>query len=145
VGADIVTCPRCGAKNRVPRAHGGAPQCARCHAPLPWIVEAGEQDFDEVTGTSSLPVLVDVWAPWCAPCHMLSPRVEQLARDLAGRLKVVKLNSDEAPAVSARFGVRGLPTLLLLDKGQVVDRRTGALPAAQLRRWVEQAPALSRT
>jgi thioredoxin 2 len=143
--ADVVACPNCGTKNRVPKVHSGVPQCARCHASLPWIVEASDGDFDQVTGTSSLPVLVDVWAEWCAPCHMLEPHVEQLSRDMAGRLRVVKVDSDRSPQLSARFGIRGVPTLLLLDRGRVLDRRTGALLGAPLRRWVEDTLAPART
>ncbi|HEV7679005.1 MAG TPA: thioredoxin domain-containing protein [Candidatus Dormibacteraeota bacterium] len=136
--ADVITCPSCATRNRVPRAHGGSPQCGRCHAPLPWLVEAGDADFDGVTTTSSLPVFVDMWAPWCGPCKVMEPSVQQLSRDMAGRLKVVKVDADRAPALSARFGIRGVPTLLLLDRGRVVDRRSGALMGGALRRWVEE-------
>jgi thioredoxin 2 len=139
MASDVVVCPQCGKKNRLPRVASGSPQCAVCHTPLPWLVEAADSDFDEVTGTSSLPVLVDVWAPWCVPCRVMSPAIEQAARDLAGRLKVVKVNADEAPAVSARFGIRGIPTVLLLDHGRVVNRQTGAVSPDALRRWIEEA------
>lgn len=138
---DVVVCPSCAAKNRVPKVHAGVPQCGRCKAPLPWVADAGDADFDEVTGTASLPVLVDVWATWCAPCRIQAPHVERLSVDLAGRIKVVKVDSDQAPAVAQRFGIRGVPTLLLLDKGRLLDRRTGALLGPQLRRWVEDTIA----
>jgi thioredoxin 2 len=136
--ADVIACPSCGTRNRVPRAHSGSPQCGRCHASLPWLVEAGDPDFDEVTATSSLPVFVDMWAPWCGPCKVMEPYVQQLSHDMAGRLKVVKVDADRSPALSARFGIRGVPTLLLLDRGRVVDRRSGALMGGALRRWVEE-------
>jgi thioredoxin 2 len=136
---DVVVCPTCGRKNRLPKVAGGSPQCAVCHSPLPWMVEAAEQDFDEVTTTSSLPVLVDVWAPWCAPCRMMTPHIEETARRLAGRLKVVKIDADQAPGISARYGIRGIPTLLILDHGKVVDRRVGAVMGDALRQWIEQA------
>ncbi len=84
-------------------------------------------------------MLVDLWAPWCGPCRMVAPGVEQAARTLAGRLKVVKVNVDLAPAVSARFNARSIPTLLILRDGKVVDRKVGALPPEALLRWVEAA------
>jgi thioredoxin 2 len=103
---------------------------------LPWIVDAGADDFDEAADTSAL-VLVDLWAPWCGPCRTISPLVEQAASDLAGRLKVVKVNVDTAPGVSRRYGVQGIPTLLLLRGGREVGRQVGALPGDALRSWIE--------
>ncbi|HEY2704948.1 MAG TPA: thioredoxin [Candidatus Dormibacteraeota bacterium] len=137
--AQVITCPTCGSTNRVPNAARGKPTCARCHNPLPWLVAAGDADFDRVAVDSDLPVLVDLWAPWCGPCHMLAPHVEKAAQTFAGRLKVVKVNVDEAPRVAERFGVRGVPTLLVLDHGGPVARQVGALPGSQLERWIEGA------
>ena len=95
--ADIVTCPNCGKRNRVPAKARGVPRCANCHTALPWLTAAGDGDFEEVAGNSTLPVLVDLWAPWCGPCRIVEPGVERAAGSLAGRLKVVKVNVDEAP------------------------------------------------
>ena len=95
--AEIVTCSNCGKRNRVPAAARGIARCAACHTALPWLTAAGDDDFDEVVTASSLPVLVDLWAPWCGPCRVVAPGVEQAAQELAGRLKVVKVNVDEAP------------------------------------------------
>ena len=134
---DVVACPSCGKKNRTPAAATGRPRCAACHADLPWLVNAGEADFDTATATSAT-VLVDLWAPWCGPCRMVAPGVERAATELAGRLKAVKVNVDEAPGVSARFGVQGIPTLLLMRDGEVVDRQVGALPADRLLAWVRR-------
>jgi thioredoxin 2 len=134
---ELITCPSCGARNRVPKAHPGRPECGRCHSPLPWIVDAGESDFDSVAGAASLPVLVDLWAPWCGPCRAVSPIVERLAHAHAGSLKVVKVNVDQAPAISQRYGVMGIPTLLLLRGGKEVARQVGAPPEAALRQWLE--------
>lgn len=132
---EVVACRSCGKRNRLPRSANGRPRCASCHADLPWLVDAGAGDFDAAV-RAPVPVLVDMWAPWCGPCKMVAPGVERAANELAGRLKVVKLNVDEAPAVSARFGVQGIPTLLLLREGRVAARQVGALPAERLVEWV---------
>ena len=135
----VVKCPRCGRKNRVPAAAAGSPHCGQCGAPLPWVADAGDDDFAEVVERSTLPVVVDMWAPWCAPCRIVSPALEQLSRDFAGRLKLVKVNVDEAPKLSQRFTIQAVPTLLLIRDGQVIARQAGAAPAHVLRSWVEQA------
>jgi thioredoxin 2 len=111
------------------------PRCANCHHHLPWIVDADAESFDEVV-KASVPVLVDFWAPWCGPCRMVTPAVESQARENAGRLKVVKLNVDGAPQVAARFGVQGIPLLVLLRDGQEVDRMVGAVPEPQIRNFL---------
>jgi thioredoxin 2 len=139
--AEIVACPNCGTKNRVPASHSGIPECARCHRPLPWIVAAGDSDFDEVAGAASVPVLVDLWAPWCGPCRAVSPAVERTGVELAGKLKVVKVNTDENQGTARRFDVTGIPTLLLLRNGKLVSRQVGAIPASMLKRWVEETIA----
>jgi thioredoxin 2 len=135
--APIVACPNCGKRNRVPVAAEGIPRCGNCHHPLPWIAEADAQTFDSAI-QASIPVLVDFWAPWCGPCRMVSPGVERVARSLAGRLKVVKLNTDEAPDIASRFEVQGIPLLVLINEGRELDRLVGAVPEPQLRQWVEQ-------
>jgi thioredoxin 2 len=137
----VTTCPSCGRRNRLPAAAHGTPRCAHCHTPLPWVTEADEASFGAVAEESRLPVLVDLWAPWCGPCRTVGPAVEQLAAELAGRLKVVKVNVDDAPAISDRYGVKGIPTLLILRGGRVASRQVGALPAPALRTWVEESLA----
>jgi thioredoxin 2 len=132
----IIVCPNCGTKNRVRATASGVPRCSACHTLLPWIVEASEASFDEEI-TSSVPVLVDFWAPWCGPCRMVSPLVERIGRDNAGRLKVVKLNTDEAPQISARYSVQGIPLLVLIKGRAEVDRIVGAVPFERLRDWLE--------
>jgi thioredoxin 2 len=139
--ADIVTCPNCGKRNRVPATARGGPRCANCHTALPWLTAAGDGDFEEVAGNSTLPVLVDLWAPWCGPCRIVEPGVERAAGSLAGRLKVVKVNLDQAPRTAERLGVQGIPTLLLLRDGREVARQVGAVPPPALLRWAEEAIA----
>jgi thioredoxin 2 len=139
--AAIVACPNCARKNRVRATASGVPRCSVCQTLLPWAVEASAQSFDQEIA-SSVPVLVDFWAPWCGPCRVVSPLVERLAAEHAGALKVVKLNVDDAPALAARFRVQGIPLLVLIRDGAEVDRLVGAAPAAQLQAWV--APHLAQ-
>ena len=131
-----VECGNCGAKNRVPAAAKGMPRCGKCSTPLRWVVDASDDEFHAVVDGSSLPVLVDVWAPWCGPCRMVSPALEKLAGERAGELKLVKVNADDNPEVSRRFEVQAIPTLVILDHGEVVDKQIGALPEKQLRAWL---------
>jgi thioredoxin 2 len=138
MGTTVVECPTCGRKNRLPAAADGVPRCGNCHGPLPWLAEAGDDDFADVVERSPLPVLVDMWATWCAPCRMVSPALEQVARDLAGRLKLVKVDVDRAPKMSERFTVQAVPTLMIVQNGDVLSRRAGAAPAPALRQWVDE-------
>lgn len=134
-----VVCPNCGTRNRVPAAADGKPRCAKCHHWLPWMADAGDLDFAEIVEKSTVPVLVDLWATWCGPCRMVSPALEQLSRERAGSLKLVKVDVDSAPGISQRFDVRAVPTLLLIDGGELLARRSGAAPVAALRNWLDQA------
>ncbi|MFE1378067.1 thioredoxin [Streptomyces sp. NPDC058740] len=136
-----VTCPNCGRGNRIPEAAEGRPRCGHCKQPLPWLVDAGDDDFAEVVERAAVPVVVDLWTTWCGPCRMVSPALEQVARDLAGRIKLVKVDVDRNPQLSRRFDVQAVPTLLVLDKGETIARQAGAAPAHVLRAWVEQAMA----
>jgi thioredoxin 2 len=133
----VASCPACGARNRVPVSSSGSPRCAKCHVDLPWLVDAGDADFDTAVDTERL-VLVDLWAPWCGPCRMVAPVLERLAQDFAGRVKVVKVNVDTSPAVAQRFQARSIPMLLFMRGGSLVDTVIGAQPDHVLRGRVQQ-------
>lgn len=135
----VVACTNCGRRNRVPAAAAGTPRCGQCHTPLPWIADAGDADFTAVAEQAPLPVLLDLWAPWCGPCRMVSPALEELARTFAGRIKLVKVNIDAAPQTAQRFTVQAVPTLMVLDHGRVISRQAGAAPAPALQSWLEKA------
>jgi len=134
----IVSCVQCGQRNRVPAAASGQPVCGRCRAAVPWIADADEATFGEVAERSPTPVLVDLWAPWCGPCRMVGPALEQVAGELAGAVKLVKVNVDEAPGLLRRFDVRAVPTLMIVKDGRVIARQAGAASPAALRGWVER-------
>jgi thioredoxin 2 len=127
----VLVCANCGAKNRIRPSERGSPHCGTCGKPLPWLVNATDATFD-VEAKTKVPVLVDLWAPWCGPCRFVGPILEQLAREHAGRLKVVKVNVDDNPALSTRFQASSIPTLMVLREGQPVDRIVGAMPKPQL-------------
>jgi thioredoxin 2 len=120
-------------------AAAGIPRCGNCHQPLPWITDAGDDTFAETAEAASAPVVVDLWAPWCGPCRMVSPALAQVATELAGQVKLVKVNVDDSPKIQQRFEVQAISTLIVLRRGQVAARRSGAAPAADLRAWVEAA------
>jgi thioredoxin 2 len=127
----VLRCAACGKRNRIRPSERGSPHCGSCGKPLPWVVDATDTTFD-VEARSTAPILVDLWAPWCGPCRFVSPILEELASENAGRLKVVKVNVDENPALSARFDARSIPTLVVLRDGRIVDRVVGAMPKPQL-------------
>jgi thioredoxin 2 len=137
--AELVRCRHCGRRNRVPPAAAGIPRCGNCHQPLPWIADAGDDTFAEIAEAAPVPVVVDLWATWCGPCRMVSPALAQVATELAGQVKLVKVNVDDSPKIQQRFEVQAIPTLIVLRRGQVAARRSGAAPAADLRAWVEAA------
>lgn len=122
----------------MPGAASGRPRCSKCHTDLPWLVDAGDDDYDEVVGQSPLPVLVDCWAEWCGPCRTVSPLVEQAASVRAGKLKVAKVDVDANPGVAQRLGVQGIPALFLVVDGRVVDQQVGALPGPALDTWLDR-------
>ncbi|HOO80929.1 MAG TPA: thioredoxin [Alphaproteobacteria bacterium] len=100
-------------------------------------VAVTDSNFDSEVLQSDKPVIVDFWAEWCGPCKQLSPVIDELAEDLGGAVKVVKVNIDEAPEAPTKYGVRGVPTLMIFKEGQVVDTRVGGMPKSQLQEWIE--------
>lgn len=144
--AQIIQCPRCGAKNRVlaEKRAGREPVCGRCQTLLiaqvnPVIFTDG--NFADEVERSRLPVLIDFWAAWCGPCRMVAPVIDQLAKELSGKVRVGKINVDENQMTAARFRVQSIPTLLILKGGREVDRIVGAQPReailARLKPFVE--------
>ncbi len=136
----IVTCPTCGARNRVGPIPLGTPRCPKCKSALPWVIDADTATFAEQT-TASVPVVVDFWAAWCGPCRMISPVLEDLAKRYAGHLKIVKVDVDANPELATRFGAQSIPLLVVIRDGQEIDRIVGALPRAALEQRL--GPALT--
>ena len=137
----LVKCRSCGAKNKI-RLVGRSmqPVCGRCKSALEIVdrpVDVGSVSFEsEVLEWPGL-VLVDFWADWCGPCRTVGPILEELARERAGRLKVVKVNTEKESEVAARFGIRSIPSLLLFRDGKLIDQVVGALPKQELLRWID--------
>src|SRR5688572_27642874 len=148
VESRLITCPSCGANNRVrlDLPSGQEPVCGRCKDPLsstakPLIVT--DATFAEQVERSQLPVLLDLWAAWCGPCRTLAPTIDQLAQELAGRVRVAKLNIDENPMAAQRYGVRSIPTLLLLRGGREIDRIVGVQPRPEIMRRLQSSGFLA--
>jgi thioredoxin 2 len=144
----MIRCTRCGATNRVPvekLEQKRQPVCGRCKAVLPAIdnkpVTVTDGTFSAEVERSPLPVLLDLWAPWCGPCRMVAPDLEELANEMAGRVRVAKVNVDENPATASRFQVRSIPTLLVLKRGEELDRIVGVQPKQEILRRLERVVA----
>ena len=143
----IIRCPICGANNRVPLENikqGLEPVCGHCKTPLavdgkPMTVT--DATFSAQVERSPVPVLLDLWAPWCGPCRMVAPVVEELAKEMAGRVRVVKLNVDENPMTAARFHVQSIPTLLVLKGGKEMERMVGVQPKSEIVRRLQRVAA----
>ncbi len=128
-------CPHCGATNRLPAERiDDAPSCGKCGQPLidGQPLDLTDADFDAVVDETKLPVLVDFWAPWCGPCQMMAPAFKQAAAQMKGRALLVKVNSDDNPALSQRYGIRSIPTMVKLVNGREVQRQSGAVPAGAI-------------
>jgi thioredoxin 2 len=147
----MIRCTRCGATNRVPvekLEQKRQPVCGRCKAALPAAdnkpVAVTDATFSAEVERSPLPVLLDLWAPWCAPCRMVAPVLEELANEMAGRVRVTKVNVDENPATASRFQVRSIPTLLVLKRGEELERIVGVQPKQEILRRLERVLSVTR-
>ena len=147
----LIRCCSCGATNRVPPERlqqGLQPVCGRCKAPLSVSDSFANEPLSVTDATflaeverSPLPILLDMWAPWCGPCRMIGQVLEDLAKEMAGQVRVAKLNVDENPATAARFNVQSIPTLLVLKGGREIDRIIGVQPKSEIARRVKRAVA----
>jgi thioredoxin 2 len=134
-----LVCPVCATLNRVPKQRlGDAPVCGKCGENLldeaPRALDVA--GFERLTERHELPVLVDFWAPWCGPCRTMAPHLEAAARQLRGRVTVAKVDTEAQPALAQRYNIRSIPTLAVFAGGRELARVSGAMPAADLVRWV---------
>ena len=135
----LAVCSKCGGVNRLPPARNAKDaKCGKCGNRLfsgqPEDVDA--QVFDRQVTRSNLPVVVDIWAPWCGPCKLMAPAYDAAAQELEPRVRLIKLNSDREQAIAARLGIRSIPTMILFHGGQEAARVSGAMTAGQIVRWV---------
>ena len=140
----IVTCPKCGTKNRIPKDRlKDNPVCGKCRTPLSAQLSADhpvditDQTFQKEVLFYPGSVLVDCWAPWCGPCRMVAPVLDQLAKEYASRIKFAKLNTDENQRIAAQFSIQSIPTLLFFKGGKLVNRQVGALPKGEIERHLQ--------
>jgi thioredoxin 2 len=138
-GTFHIVCPHCGSVNRVPSARlEERPHCGQCHEPLftghPITLSAA--NFDRHASRADIPLVVDFWAPWCGPCRTMAPAFEQAARVLEPKVRLAKVNTEEAQALAARFGIVSIPTLIIFRAGHEVARQPGAFGQQDIVRWV---------
>jgi|SRR5579884_1967976 len=133
-------CPACGASNRIPAKHlADQGRCGACKAALPPAsepIEVNAEQFNEIIGNAKVPVLVDFWAAWCGPCRMAAPEVHELAREMAGRALVLKVNTEDQPELASRYGIQAIPNFVVLRNGRVSFQRAGVAGRAEMRAWL---------
>jgi thioredoxin 2 len=136
-----IVCPNCGAVNRVPsEKNAAAAKCGKCHQKLftGHPVAATTQNFAKQIQANDIPVVVDFWAEWCGPCKMMAPNYDRVAAELEPEFRFLKVDTEAEPALSAQYGIRSIPMLMMFKKGKVVAQQAGAVDAGRLRSWLRQ-------
>ena len=147
---EVMKCPNCGAKNRIPKARlNDRPICGKCKKPLAsgtsydHPVTITDATFSQEVLSYPGPVLVDCWAPWCGPCRMVAPVLDQLASEYAGQIKIAKVNVDDNPVTASQYGIQSIPTMLFFKNGNLIDQKVGALPKQEIERHIKNISGIA--
>jgi thioredoxin 2 len=137
--SNIICCPTCNKLNRVPKNKlNEKPVCGVCKSPLflSKPIDVNSIEFEKHIFKTDIPTLVDFWAPWCGPCKMMTPVLKQAASQFEPNIRILKVNTEENPQLSAKFGIQSIPTLILFKKGRQIARQSGAIPLPALNQWI---------